>query len=117
MTCVEVCVSVHTDNRPPPPAPWGAEDWRPVQTCSLENLTVQSPTSADIWWLTTEACKMDVQEVRILLEYFLVNFFFVFTSRKHLPANVGVQICDEAFQKIQTIVEFLMLEHLFFLNR
>ena len=49
MTCVEVCVSVHTDNRPPPPAPWGAEDWRPVQTCSLED-PLLLPTSGGYGW-------------------------------------------------------------------
>ena len=30
------------------------QDWRPVQTCSLEDLNVQPPPSADIWWMPTE---------------------------------------------------------------
>ena len=33
----------------------GGLDWRPVQICSLEDFTVQAPSSADIWWLANEA--------------------------------------------------------------
>ena len=60
MACVEVCVSVHTDNRHPPPGAMGCSR---LETCS--NLfTCGPPTAADIWLL---------RRVSILLECFLVT--------------------------------------------
>ena len=53
----------------PPLVTSGGQDRKPVQTCSLEDLTVP-PMSADIWWLATKACTVAGRAVRILLECF-----------------------------------------------
>ena len=47
--------------------PAGGQDWRPLETCSFEDLTVQAP-----WWMPTEACMVGEWAVLILLECFLV---------------------------------------------
>ena len=54
--------------------PWSipGQDWKPVQTCSLEDLTVQPSPNADIWWMPTETCAVAKREVSILMECFLV---------------------------------------------
>ena len=52
----------------PLPVISGGQDWRPVQTCSLED----PPSVTDIRWLSTEACTVYMQVVCILLECFLV---------------------------------------------
>ena len=55
----------------------GSQDWRPVQTCSLEDLTVQgTPNNADIyWWPATEAHTVGERAVHILVECFLLHTF------------------------------------------
>ena len=54
-----------------------SQDRGPVQTCSSEGLTVQSPpttpTRADIWWMLPEANMVGKRAARILLECFLVQ--------------------------------------------
>ena len=49
------------------------QDWKAVQTCSLVDLTVQSSTGDDIWWLATEAHMVGERAVCILLECILVG--------------------------------------------
>ena len=64
----------------PPLVTSGGQDRKPVQTCSLEDLTVP-PMSADIWWLVTEACTVAGRAVRILLECFFSSWCFHFVKK------------------------------------
>ena len=51
------------------PWPLLGQDWKPVQICSLEDLTVQP---SDIWWMPTETCVVAKRAVCTLIECFLV---------------------------------------------
>ena len=57
----------------PPPAhtPAGGQDWIPVQSYSLEDLTVQAPTDADIWWLAMYSGRVGCMHRTGMLSTFL----------------------------------------------
>ena len=64
----------------------GDQDLRPVQTCSPEGCPHPQQTSADIWWLATEAHMVGERAVCIPLEC-----FFVF--------NIFAHCCSHPIQK------------------
>ena len=77
------------------------QDWRPVQACSLEDLTVRPSNSC---WLATEALTVDKWAVPILLECFLVVVTITITSL-HGIKQLGSQVC---------VTEYI---YIYYLNR
>ena len=57
---------------PTPLVTSGSQDWIFVQTCSLDDLTLQAPTGAHIWWLPAYGGPV----VRILLESYCTFYRF-----------------------------------------
>ena len=57
----------------------GGLEWRPAQTCSLEDAL-----GVDTWWLATKACMVGEWVVNVLLDYFLVTTRKRSDHKKHL---------------------------------
>ena len=66
-------------SQPPLVVTSGGLEWRPVQTCSLEDAP-----DVDTWWLATKTCMVGEWEVNVLLDYFLVTARTRSDHKKHL---------------------------------
>ena len=92
----------------------GSQDWTPFRSCSLDNLTVQAKTGADISWLATEASAVGKRVIRILLECFLVCFLLFAASYKIILFN-NPDVSYVIFLNVNSVV-ILLLSSFFVLH-